>query len=113
MKTADAKAQNLSSAANEKAPVLAYINVGKRKETDEGKSFMVSPFFGMDITEKPRKNGLGKEDKKLHAAILAKIEALRADPSNIGKAHTINLDVEIFITDLEKSDDVDTGDYDL
>lgn len=102
-----------TSNAKDRAPAVAYINVGKRvkSENDPEKSFMLSPVFGIAITEQAEKKRLSKQEQSLYAAVLAKVEAIKA-AGGAGQSHTINLDVEIFIpSDEEKV--VEAGNFDL
>lgn len=102
-----------SNKNDDRAPAVAYVNIGKRvqSENDPEKSYMLSPVFGIAITEQPEKKRLSKQEQSLYAAILAKVEELKA-AGGVGQAHTINLDVEIFIpSDEEKV--VEAGDFKL
>lgn len=100
-----AQLKNAAEKSNsDRQPALAYINVGKRvqSETDADKSYMLSPVFGIAITEKAEKSRLSKQEQELYAAILAKVEAIK-ESGGAGQSHVIKLDVEIFVpSDEEK-----------
>lgn len=97
----------------EQQPALAYINVGKRvkSENTESGEFMLNPFFGITITEDAQKTRLNKQEKSLYAAVLAKVEELKA-AGGAGKSHNINLDIELFIPADEPAE-VKVGDFNL
>ncbi|WAI96196.1 hypothetical protein [Vibrio phage vB_VhaP_PG11] len=104
-----------TSNSEERAPALAYINVGKFVKSNnpeaERDQYMLSPFYGIAIEEKPAKTRLSKQEKALYAAILAKVEAIR-EAGGEGQSHTINLDLEIFVPAAEAAA-VEAGDFDL
>ena len=85
-------------------PTLAYINIGKSvpKESNPDETFMVSPFYGIEIKEDARKPNLSKYERELFAAILNKVKGLEK-----GKVHSINLDLDIYVVDQEAVKEVD------
>jgi hypothetical protein len=99
--------------SKEQAPALAYINVGKKMASDkpDGGEYMLSPFFGIAVTADAQKSRLSKQERSLYAAVLAKVEEIKAAGGE-GKAHSINLDIEIFVPSEEPAE-VDTGDFKL
>lgn len=99
--------------SKEQQPALAYINLGKRvkSENSETGEYMLSPFYGITITEDAQKTRLNKQEKSLYAAVLAKVEALKA-AGGAGKSHSINLDIELYIPSDEPAE-VEAGDFNL
>lgn len=99
--------------SKEQQPALAYINIGKKipSENTESGEFMLNPFFGITVTEDAQKTRLNKQEKSLYAAVLAKIEELKAE-GGAGKSHSINLDIELYIP-ADSPAEVEAGDFDL
>lgn len=92
---------------------LAYINVERRVEKNDGsgETYGVSPFFGIEVTEKPKKQRLSGLEKELYGAIMSKIKKLAEDPENLGKSHDLNMSVSLFLIDPNKDEIVDNGNF--